>query len=47
LGVLVEHEPMSPVRWIGFAAIWLALAIFSTDGLFRAFSGRAGTLQAS
>ena len=46
-GVLVEHEPMPPVRWIGFAAIWLALAIFSTDGLFRAFGGRAGTLQAS
>jgi chloramphenicol-sensitive protein RarD len=46
-GVLVDHEPMPPARWIGFAAIWVALAVFSTDALFRAFGGRAGNLQAS
>ncbi len=46
-GVLVEHEPMPPTRWIGFALIWVALAIFSADALSRAFGGQAGTLQAS
>ena len=46
-GVLVDHEPMPPVRWIGFAAIWVALVIFSTDALCRALGGRAGNLQAS
>ena len=39
-GVLVDHEPMPPVRWAGFALIWAALAIFSTDALSRAFGGR-------
>ena len=39
-GVLVDHEPMPPVRWVGFALIWAALAVFSTDALARAFGGR-------
>lgn len=46
-GVLVAHEPMPTARWIGFAAIWVALAIFSADGLFRAYRGRSGNLHAS
>ncbi|MGI9123910.1 MAG: EamA family transporter RarD [Mycobacterium sp.] len=46
-GVLVDHEAMPTQRWIGFAAIWIALAIFSTDALSRAFGRRAGSLQAS
>lgn len=45
-GVLVDHEPMPPARWTGFALIWIALAIFSTDALSRAYRGRTGTLQA-
>lgn len=32
-GVAVEHEPMPPVRWIGFALVWAALVIFSVDAL--------------
>lgn len=46
-GVLVDHEPMPPVRWAGFALIWIALGIFSTDALSRALRMRTGTLQAS
>ena len=46
-GVLVDHEPMPPTRWLGFVLIWTALAIFTTDGLSRAYRGRTGTLQAS
>jgi chloramphenicol-sensitive protein RarD len=34
-GVIVGHEPMPPARWLGFALIWLALAVFSADGLWR------------
>ena len=46
-GVLVDHEAMPPTRWVGFALIWLALAIFSTDALSRAYRRRTGSLQAS
>lgn len=35
-GVVVGHEPMPPARWVGFAMIWLALAVFSADALYRA-----------
>ena len=41
LGVLVDHEPMPPARWIGFALIWLALGIFSGDALRRARAERS------
>jgi chloramphenicol-sensitive protein RarD len=46
-GVLVDHEPMPPARWLGFALIWVALAIFSTDAISRAHRNRPGTLHAS
>ncbi|MEV0948775.1 EamA family transporter RarD [Rhodococcus sp. NPDC049939] len=35
-GVAVLHEDMPLSRWIGFALIWLALVIFTTDALVRA-----------
>ncbi|MEU4345152.1 EamA family transporter RarD [Nocardia sp. NPDC023852] len=35
-GVAVAHEPMPASRWAGFALIWVALAIFTTDALLRA-----------
>ena len=28
-GVLVGHEPMPTARWLGFALIWVALAVFT------------------
>ena len=33
LGVLVYGEPFTPARLLGFAPIWLALVIYSMDGL--------------
>ncbi|MCX2930191.1 EamA family transporter RarD [Mycobacterium sp. CVI_P3] len=35
-GVVMGHEPMPPVRWVGFALIWVALLVFSGDALRRA-----------
>jgi chloramphenicol-sensitive protein RarD len=34
-GVLINHEPMPPARWVGFGLIWAALAIMTIDGLRR------------
>ena len=39
-GVLIFHEPMPPVRLVGFALVWLALAIFAADGIRQARSAR-------
>ena len=46
-GLVVGNEPMSATRWTGFALIWIALAIFTADGLLRTLRGRTGSLQAS
>ncbi|WP_184978613.1 EamA family transporter RarD [Sphaerisporangium rubeum] len=35
-GVLVAREVMPTSRWVGFAVIWLALAVFTWDGLRHA-----------
>ncbi|WP_240643854.1 EamA family transporter RarD [Antribacter gilvus] len=32
-GVVVFHEHMPPVRWAGFALVWVALVILTVDGL--------------
>lgn len=40
-GVVVGQEPMPPARWVGFALIWAALAVFSADALRRTRAGRA------
>jgi chloramphenicol-sensitive protein RarD len=34
-GVAIGHEPMPPARWLGFGLIWLALAVFTGDALWR------------
>lgn len=39
-GVLVGNEPMPPARWLGFALIWLALAVFTVDAVMRTRSAR-------
>ncbi|MFC9554194.1 EamA family transporter RarD [Rhodococcus sp. NPDC056960] len=44
-GVAVLHEDMPASRWIGFALIWVALAIFSTDALVRVRRERRKTEQ--
>lgn len=38
-GVLLYDEPLTAVRMISFALIWLALAVFSWDGLQRMRTG--------
>jgi chloramphenicol-sensitive protein RarD len=40
-GVFVGHEPMPTGRWLGFALIWAALAVFSGDAIWRARVDRA------
>ncbi|MEY4760344.1 MAG: EamA family transporter RarD [Pseudomonadota bacterium] len=35
LGLYVFHEPFGPDRWVAFTLIWIALAIFSVDALWR------------
>lgn len=35
-GVLVGQESMPPMRWLGFALIWVALALFTVDAVRRA-----------
>ncbi|WP_137723826.1 EamA family transporter RarD [Prescottella subtropica] len=40
-GVAVMHEVMPPSRWAGFALIWVALVVFTTDALVRARRSRA------
>ncbi len=33
LGLVVFHEAMTPVKWVGFALVWLALAMFTGEAL--------------
>lgn len=35
-GVLIFHEPMPPARMAGFALVWLALIVFTVDGVRNA-----------
>src|SRR5690606_36384807 len=35
-GVLILGEPMPPARLFGFGLVWLALAVFTWDGIRRA-----------
>ncbi|MFI1195835.1 EamA family transporter RarD [Micromonospora sp. NPDC020750] len=39
-GVLIFHEPMPPARLAGFALVWLALVVFTTDALRHARRSR-------
>ena len=40
LGVWLYHEPFEGNKLIGFSIIWSALALYSTEGLWRAWLGR-------
>jgi chloramphenicol-sensitive protein RarD len=37
-GVLIFHEPMPPARLAGFVLVWLALVVFTVDGVRNARS---------
>lgn len=39
-GVLLLAERMQPVRWIGFAVVWVALVVLTVDGLRAARRSR-------
>jgi chloramphenicol-sensitive protein RarD len=43
-GVAIEHEPMPTARLSGFALVWLALVIFTWDGLRSTRVAAAGQL---
>jgi chloramphenicol-sensitive protein RarD len=34
-GVLLYHEPFTPVQLVGFGLTWIALAIYAADSLYR------------
>lgn len=40
-GVLVFHELMPPQRWLGFAIVWLGLAVLTVDGMRGSRTSRA------
>jgi chloramphenicol-sensitive protein RarD len=40
IGVFVLDEPMPPARLVGFAIVWLALAVFTADSLRQAHGAR-------
>jgi chloramphenicol-sensitive protein RarD len=41
LGVWLYHEPFGGARLAGFAMIWAALALYSAEGLWRAWTTRS------
>jgi chloramphenicol-sensitive protein RarD len=40
VGVVVQHEPMSPSRWVGFGIVWLALVVLTVDSFTAARAAR-------
>jgi chloramphenicol-sensitive protein RarD len=44
LGVWLYHEPFGGARLFGFAAIWAALALYTLEGLWRAY-GKSNTVS--
>ncbi len=44
IGVFVYSEPMPPARLVGFAVVWLALAVFTVDSLRHARAGARRTV---
>ncbi len=47
IGVLIFREPMSPVRWIGFGLVWLALMMLTADSLAAARGNTVARRRAS
>ena len=47
IGVLLYHEPMTSQRWIGFALVWSALALFTAESLSNRRRRRQRTEPAS
>lgn len=47
VGVFVLQEPMPPARWIGFAIVWLALILLTTDMFINGTRQRAAAMAAT
>jgi chloramphenicol-sensitive protein RarD len=47
LGVLLFHEAMPPMRWVGFALVWLALVLFTYEAVTNRRRQLRLTAQAS
>ena len=47
IGVTLLHEHMSPMRWIGFSLVWLALVIFTFEAVRHRRRQLALTAQAA
>lgn len=47
IGLLVGHEEMTPVKWLGFALVWTALAIFTGEALRHRSQQLRLTVEAS
>jgi chloramphenicol-sensitive protein RarD len=45
IGVFVYDEPMPPARLVGFAIVWLALAVFTVDSLRQARHSRRAVAE--
>lgn len=46
IGVLIFHEPLPPARLAGFALVWIALIIFTVDGIRGAKQAAAQKAEA-
>jgi chloramphenicol-sensitive protein RarD len=44
IGVRIDGETMSPARWAGFLIVWVALAVFTYDGLRQGGRNRTARL---
>jgi chloramphenicol-sensitive protein RarD len=43
LGIVLYHEPFSPVKLVGFSIIWMALLIYWAEGLLHRQRAAAGS----
>jgi chloramphenicol-sensitive protein RarD len=44
LGTTLYHEPVSATRLVTFACVWIALAVFTGEALWRRRKAVAGTV---
>jgi chloramphenicol-sensitive protein RarD len=47
VGVVVQHEPMSPSRWVGFGIVWIALVVLTVDSFTAGRAARRPAVPAT
>lgn len=45
VGVFIQHETMTPARWMGFGIVWIALIVLTADSLIAVTKGRRSPVQ--